>query len=141
MEDHNRNNFGSGLLITIVLMLSVSAWLFIGWLFAKAGASYRTVKIVLYPAVFFLGNLFGVMPFVCIGWVIALFTGNKDMANYVVGNASELTLLSSAFGDPITVPVWHIVVYQFFIWLLLMRNISDPLTTAIYNLGQPNSAQ
>lgn len=129
------NNKG-GYLLFVPVLLVVGLWLFIGYCVAKAGASYRATRIVLYPAYIFMGNFFGTMMFVCLGWLIALIIGNKDMANYVVGNASELSLLSSLFGDPLTVPFWHIVVYQFFMWLFMMRPIADMFTPAIYEAAR-----
>lgn len=134
-NDQNQNDRG-GYLLLIIPLLITSVLLFIGWLVAKAGASYRVTKIVLYPAIFFTGNFFAVIPFICCGWLLALVTGNTAMANYVVGNASELSLLTSIFGDPISIPVWHIIVYQLCVWYVFMRSISDVITTTIYNLAQ-----
>jgi len=127
---------GVAMIIAIPILIVFSVWLFICWVVAKATRSFIATKVALYPVAFVLGNFFGVMPFICLGWLFALFTANTPLANYVVGKASELSLLSSAFGDPITVPVQHIIIYQFFIWLIFMRPIADVLTTVIYNSAQ-----
>ena len=79
MSESNQNKGGYGMLV-VPLFLSIILLLF-GWIIAKITRSYALTKIALLPAIFFIANLFFAMPFVCIGWVIALVLGNTDMAN------------------------------------------------------------
>lgn len=132
-SDQRPSNVGAYLALVIIPLLVTSALLLVGWVFARCGASYKTTRLVLYPAALFIANFFAAMPFVCFGWLIALLIGSSDMANYVMGSVSELSLLSSLFGDPITVPKWHIALYQLVVWLLLTRQVAEVVTTAIYN--------
>lgn len=123
------------MLIFLFVLVTTGILMFFGWCAARGGISYRSVRVMMFPATFFLSQVMGTMTFICVGWILALCLGNTDMANYVVGKASELSLASSAFGDPLTIPVWHIVVFQFFIWLFWMRPVGRMITTSVYDAG------
>lgn len=129
------------ILYTVVVLAALYALCCVGYAFARTGAPQGVVKLVMLPGYTLFGNIFGVMPFIILGWVFAALTGNTDMANYVVGKTSELAMLSSLFGDPITVPVWHIVLYQLGIWLFFTRPIADACTSAVYAAAGAESAR
>lgn len=139
-QNQPSHNEGGGLLLFLFILVSTGVILFFGWCAARANISYRVVRAIVFPATFFLSELMGTMLFVCVGWFIALLTGNTDMANYVLGKASELCLLSTLFGDPISIPVWHIILFQFLVWLLIMRPMGRMLTTSVYDAGIVSSA-
>lgn len=141
MENQRPSNLAAGAMILVPVLIVTGVWLAVGWALARAGASYRAVRAAMYPAFLAVGSVLGIMPFIAVGWIIAAVTGNTPMANYVVGNASELALLSSAFGDPLTVPVWHVAVYQFFVWLLITRPMAEDVTTLIYNSARAGAAR
>jgi hypothetical protein len=130
-EDQNDTPQGS-YWILIPLLIPAALFLLVGWLVSRTEATRATVKLSLLPAAYVISSMLAVLPFVCIGWVIALLCGSSAMANYVVGNAPELMLLSTLFGDPISVPVWHIVVYQLILWIFVVFPMNESLTNWFY---------
>lgn len=119
-------------LILIPLLIPAAAFLLFGWLVSRTEATRSVVKLSLLPAAYVISSMLAVMPFVCIGWLIALICGSSTMANYVVGNAPELMLLSTLFGDPITVPLGHIVLYQLVLIVFIVFPMNESLTNMFY---------
>lgn len=132
-NQQSSDNQAGALFFMVPVILVAGVFSIFGWFAARAGASYRWTHALLFPVTWLLAQVSAAVLFICFGWVIALFCGSSDMANYVVGKTSELALLSSMFGDPLTIPMWHIVVYQIFVWVFFLRPIGQGLTTGVFD--------
>lgn len=128
----NDKEGGIGFLLWLPVLAVVLAVCCLGWFAARAKASYRVVRFLVFPVTFVLTQAVGAATFMCLGWFLALLMGNTPMANYVIGSISDLALYGSFFDKP-TIPSWHIFLYQFILWLVLGRMISRALTISIYD--------
>ena len=124
---------GIAVLLTITAFLPALPFMVVAFVAAVLGAGYRTVKVIIFPVIFLLTQVFAGLIFMCFGWFIALILQDTAMANYVMGNTSELVLLSFIFGDPFTIPIWHVVAFQIVVWLFIGRAMARHITLSIYD--------
>jgi len=115
----------------------------IAWVTARCGATYRTTWVMCCPAWLILSNVIGVLVFLPLGFMFALFTNNRDMATYVFAALGDLTLMP--FWAPIAacfwnvplkpiyfeIPIWQPLIFQVLIFLLFGLRIARAWTTAI----------
>lgn len=136
-QSHNDDDLGAagtfGLLMVFALLLVITT--LPGWMAARAGKSYKTVRMWIAPTAIVMSQFFGGMMFLCLGWVIALIFGSRDLANYVMNATSELTLLSAMFDDPRTIPIWHIVLFQVILWFTIGKRMTRHFTFSIYDFA------
>jgi len=132
MSDHNENHGVAYLVLGIPAALTIGFFSLLGWAAAVAEWPYRIVRAVMWPLTFVLTQFFGGMAFVTLGWFTCLIFGARNAANYVVGHTADLTLLTSLFGE-LSIPFFHVLVFQFCLWLVLGRRIGRHLTFSIYD--------
>ena len=127
----SKPNSGGGI-FWVPIILVVLATTFIARAAAINGARYRTVWFLVLPISFIIGHLFFGMCSVALGFTVGLF-GFETLGQYLFSKPVELSMLSVIFGDPITVPIFHIVVYQFIAWKLVVSGLTRHFAISIYD--------
>ena len=120
-------------LLTITALLPAIPFMVVAYVAAVLGARYRTVKVIIFPVIFFLTQLSAGLLVMCVGWFVSMLFGASTPANYFMGHTSELIFLSFIFNDPFTIPIWHVVVFQIVAWLFIGRSIARHITLSIYD--------
>lgn len=133
-----RNNEGNGLggmLFWVPILLVIMFFTGAAWFAAVKGKSYSVVRAWVFPFTFVLTQFLGGMMFLCLGWFIGLLFGSKTIANYVVGNTSDLTMVGMVFGDSPTIPFFHIILFQVILWFIMGKHITRHVAFSIYDLA------
>ncbi|WP_407306540.1 hypothetical protein [Acinetobacter sp.] len=134
-DDHHHNSGNPiGTLISIVLLLVGGLFGFFGWAAAVAGCRYRVVRTLMWPFTFIITQFCGGMAFLCVFGFISFVIGAHGMANYIFGHTGDLTFLTTLFGER-DLPMIHIIVFQFFLWLIMGRTMGRHLSFSIYDLA------
>lgn len=152
-EEDNKSAGGAvflGLILLPVILVALVSSV-VGFIAAKSGAERGLVRLVLFPANFAFSNFIGGMVFffsdAAFTFLSAAF-GKKGDAEWFyprMGDYLDLTLFNvwgrvvSWFYDwgttaadfTINIPVWHIVVFQVALWLIVGNAIANFWTTCI----------
>lgn len=151
MSEKDKKDEGPGAdaafyVVLIPVFLTALASLVAAWFAARAGASYRTVKIITIPAVAIMTNMAAALVAVPLVFALAAMTGDNTFSLRTVSDISLFTvispLLAKVGGYDIQWDKWvlsdttswlTIICYQIIIWWVLGLRLLRHLAISIFD--------
>lgn len=154
-EEEENNGAGAlflGLLLLPVILVALASSV-VGFIAAKADATRDVVRMTLFPANFIFSNFIGGMVFFFTDAAFTFLSAIDGKAEWFyprMGDYLDLTLFNvwgrvvSWFYDwgttsadfVINIPVWHIVIFQVALWLIVGNAIANFWTTCIMKAAE-----
>lgn len=143
---NEREDSGSGVGIFVIMLpvlLVALASSIAAWFVARAGGSYRLVKLVALPGWFLVSNFIGALFTVAGGFTWAMIAGDREAFSYIFGNMLDLSAIAvwgpilslvwdiDPSGFSPSIPVIHIIIYQLVLYIIFGHRVARQLACAI----------